>query len=158
MQTTITWHESAILPDVKILQAYILATTKDKKVLLVRDHDEERFTLPGGAIEADETPEDGILRELREEAQVEGRGLTLLGCIEVRQFDDSGKLIDHHQQVRYACTVETMDEFIPRKDDFEIAERIAVEPGRLGEYIHWLQKPNGKALLDAYHVYISALY
>lgn len=158
METAIMWHKSRILTDIKVLQAYVLATTPDKKILLVRDHDEERFTLPGGAIEAGETPEEGILRELQEEAQVKGHGLTLLGCIEVKQFDDSGKLIDHHQQVRYACTIDEMDEFIPRKDGFETVERITVEADELGKYIHWLQKPNGKALLDAYHVYVSALY
>ena len=47
---------------------------KDDAVLLVkhRQDGEEWWCLPGGAQEAGETPEEGALRELREECQVTG--------------------------------------------------------------------------------------
>lgn len=47
---------------------------KDDAVLLVKHRraGEEWWCLPGGAREADETPEEGALRELREECQVTG--------------------------------------------------------------------------------------
>lgn len=45
---------------------------KDKKVLLFHRfaHNREYFVFPGGGIEADETPEQGCLRELNEELTI----------------------------------------------------------------------------------------
>ena len=47
---------------------------RDGRVLMVkhRQNGEEWWCLPGGAREADETPEQGALRELREECNVDG--------------------------------------------------------------------------------------
>ena len=47
---------------------------RDGRVLMVkhRQNGEEWWCLPGGAQEADETPEQGALRELREECNVDG--------------------------------------------------------------------------------------
>lgn len=152
-ETSVEWHTTKIA-GLKVLQAYVFAITKNDKVLLVRDYDEERFTLPGGKIEENETPEQGIVRELYEEAQVQAEDLTLLGSIEVKQFNAEGMLTDHHQQLRYVCTVENMDTFIPQRNGFETAERIEVAPHELPYYIHWIQKPNGKAQFAAFLAYV----
>ena len=47
---------------------------RDNRVLMVKHrHDgREWWCLPGGALESDETPEQGTLRELREECGVHG--------------------------------------------------------------------------------------
>ena len=47
---------------------------KEKRILMVkhRHKGEEWWCLPGGRIEADETPEQAALRELREECRVQG--------------------------------------------------------------------------------------
>ena len=47
---------------------------RQKRILMVkhRHKAEEWWCLPGGRIEADETPEQAALRELREECRVEG--------------------------------------------------------------------------------------
>jgi 8-oxo-dGTP diphosphatase len=47
---------------------------RKRQILMVkhRQGDEEWWCLPGGAQEADETPEQGALRELREECKVDG--------------------------------------------------------------------------------------
>ena len=153
-ETSVTWHNE-VLNGVRIHQAYVFAVTPENEVLLVRDKDEERFTLPGGSIEGGETPEQGILRELREEAQVDGKDLKLLGTVEVKMYDDNGKLTDHHQQIRYACKVDSLGEFTPLKDGFEVEERIAVDPFELPKYIHWLKKPNGQALMATYFEWLA---
>lgn len=44
---------------------------KDKKVLLVTGHGADFYWTPGGGVEADETPEQTLRRELREELGVE---------------------------------------------------------------------------------------
>lgn len=45
-----------------------------------RQGDQQYWCLPGGALEDGETPEEGALRELREEAGVEGRVVRQVGC------------------------------------------------------------------------------
>lgn len=53
-----------------------------------RERDQVYWCLPGGALECDETLEEGALRELREEAGVDGRILRLVG----QGLDDRGNI------------------------------------------------------------------
>ncbi len=54
---------------------------RDGKILAAvhRHNGEDIYVIPGGGIEAGETPEQAALRELREEANVEGRIVRRLG-------------------------------------------------------------------------------
>jgi ADP-ribose pyrophosphatase YjhB (NUDIX family) len=63
---------------------------RDGRVLMAKheEDDIEYWCLPGGALEEGEAPEDGALRELREEADVDGRILRRVG----QAFDASGEL------------------------------------------------------------------
>lgn len=154
---TITWHPGGVLENCPIWQAYIFAVTPNKKVILVRDSNETRFTLPGGRIEDNETAEEGALRELREEAQVYSIKTVLLGVIEVKDLSQSDSIQAYHQQVRYVCHVEGLEEFIPNKDGFEIAERIIIEPIDIPNYIHWMNRSNGRAQYQAFRTYVDGL-
>ncbi|MGB2984191.1 MAG: NUDIX hydrolase [Candidatus Bipolaricaulia bacterium] len=62
--------------------------------ILMAQHQERGmiyWCLPGGALEAGETPEAGALRELREEACVDGRVVRQTGC----SLDDQGRIVAH---------------------------------------------------------------
>ena len=54
---------------------------RDGRILLVREaQDEGRWTLPGGWADVNETPREGVEREIREESGFEARAVKLLAC------------------------------------------------------------------------------
>ena len=60
------------------------AVFRDGQVLLIRREDDGLWALPGGATEVGETWAESAVRELREEANVEGRATRLLGIFDSR--------------------------------------------------------------------------
>ncbi len=56
----------------------------DGAILLVRRRDNGRWTMPGGIAEIGETPAEGVLRELWEEASLRGQVARLLGLFDAR--------------------------------------------------------------------------
>lgn len=138
-----TWHPKEILDDIKEHQVYGFCMNKGK-VVLGRDKDETRFTLPGGRINPGENAKEALIREFREEVQFEPQDIELLGSLEVNVKDKSGKSTDHHQQVRFVCRIEDPGEFVPEKNGWETVERIFVDPKELPNYIDWLHYPTGK--------------
>ncbi|MDT9594263.1 NUDIX domain-containing protein [Nocardioides zeae] len=74
----------------------------DGRVLTVRKRGTERFMLPGGKIEAGETPEQTAVREIAEEIGVELRDLALLGVFEGAAANEPGASL--HSTVFTATT------------------------------------------------------
>lgn len=142
------WHPDKILKKLPNTQVYGFCLTPDKLVPLVRDKGETRFTLPGGGVEEGENAEEALIREFIEEAQFKPGNVKLLGSVEVIEKDDAGNIIKHHQQIRFFCQTDIIEEFVPGKDGWEIAERIFVRPEDLPRYIHWLKYPTGKAQFE----------
>lgn len=144
------WHDKKILPNVPIWQVYGFNLTPDKKVVLVRDKGETRFTLPGGRVDGSEGGEEACKREFIEEAQVIPNKMEILGVMEV--IDEGGKtsIEKHHLQARYICHLPKLGEFIPGKDGFEIEERIEIPPEDLPKYINWIKYPTGKIQFDKF--------
>lgn len=140
------WHENKILDCIFMHQVYGFILDDKKRVVLVRDKDELRFTLPGGSIEPSESPIEAMIRECMEEAQFELKNIKLLGSLEV--FDPESKNPDlrHHQEIRFFARAAEVKPFVPEKDGFETVERIFVAPEDLPEHVHWMKDSfTGKA-------------
>lgn len=145
-----SWYPGTILENVKLRNIYGFCTTKDKKVVLVRDKDETRFTLPGGGVQEGETGTQALNREFMEEAQFYPQNIKLLGTLEVVRTDQNGNLVDHQQQARYMCTINDPGVHIPEKDGWETVERIFVNIEDLPQYLEWIAYPTGKAVYEEF--------
>jgi len=130
-----------------ITQTMSFVSVKDK-FLVVRDYDEEEFSLIGGGCDMDENIYSSAKREIWEEAQIKIDELDFLGSVIVKILDDI-KVVSKSQQMRFlGCKEEyNISNFIPRKDGFEIEEVKLIELGEL-EKTKILNNPNGKKILD----------
>lgn len=140
------WHPGKILKDVILHQVYGFLITNNNLVVLVRDKDEKRFTLPGGKIEDGEMAKDAFVRECIEEAQIRPNDSILLGSLEY--INPAGKDDEdrHHQEIRFFSIVDNFKKFEPLKNGFETEERIFVHYENIVDYIPWLSKSEtGKA-------------
>ncbi len=64
----------------------------DGAILLVRRRDNGRWTMPGGIAEIGQTPAEGVLRELWEEAGLRGQVARLLGLFDARHSGGRSKV------------------------------------------------------------------
>ncbi|MDF2652235.1 MAG: phosphohydrolase [Paenibacillus sp.] len=97
--------------------AYSLITNEDKnKVLMVRNIDSSSWSLPGGAVETEESLSEAAIREANEET---GLDVELFGICAVNEciFEGSG---DHVIFVTFKAKVKSGEEKITRSH--EIAE------------------------------------
>ena len=67
------------------------AVFRDGRILLIRREDNGLWALPGGMVEVGETLAEAAVRELREEANVEGRATRLLAVIDSRLWRSRSK-------------------------------------------------------------------
>ena len=144
---TFVWHPQKLLDvnEYKPTQVYGFCKTSENLMCLVKDKDEERFTLPGGGVNEGENPEQALIREFQEEAQFNIKNIKLLGSLEVI-VEEAGKPTEKTQQVRYLCEADKIDEFIPEKDGWETVERIWVYYQDLPKYLKWLKYESGQAI------------
>lgn len=69
-----------------ILSAFAIITDTDGRVLLCHRRDRDLWNLPGGAVEANESPWDAVVREVREEV-----------CLQVEVARLAGIYFKHHE-------------------------------------------------------------
>ena len=67
------------------------AVFRDSRILLIRREDNGLWALPGGMVEVGETLAEAAVRELHEEANVEGRATRLLAVIDSRLWRSRSK-------------------------------------------------------------------
>lgn len=119
----------------------------ENKFCIVRDTDENYYSLPGGGCELGEESINCLIREVLEEGQFEIKNITLLGRVIVSLIE-KGKVISQIGHDRYLCDVYSVSEFIPEKDGFEIIERNFVNKDELKGKVLLLQNPSGDLILE----------
>ncbi|MEM7130559.1 MAG: NUDIX hydrolase [Chloroflexota bacterium] len=128
--------------DIEPMRAYALAFTEDGQMLLVGDGQGEfEYWLPGGGIEAGETPEEALRRELMEEAAATIQAHKRIG---IQRGHDP--LMGTEHQVFYWCRISLASEFVP---ETEVTERRLVSPSEFLDRLFWGRKdPKAKMLLQ----------
>lgn len=71
---------------------------KNKKVLVERSKHKDHFVPPGGKLEAGETPSQALIRELKEELQIDVReqDFELIGVFRAEAANQPGKEVEAH--------------------------------------------------------------
>jgi ADP-ribose pyrophosphatase YjhB (NUDIX family) len=154
-KVTFSWHSEKIIDNLHSFQVYGFCLNDERKVCLVRDRDEKKFTLPGGRVDTGETAREALIREFQEEAQFLPEEVGLLGSLEVKVVDKNSRVTDHHQQIRFVCKIHNVPDFIAGKDGWETKERIFVDVEKLPDYIDWLSYPTGKAQFSDFLKYLE---
>jgi 8-oxo-dGTP pyrophosphatase MutT (NUDIX family) len=110
---------------VKAVHAYCFY--KDMFVIV---YSKGSWTPAGGSVEKGESPEQAIVREVREETNMKVLKHAFLGYQDI--FDVNGVIT----QTRSVCIVESYGDFISDPDG-DITEIKLIEPSRYKEYFDW---------------------
>lgn len=146
-QTTFTYYPNKIFRNVPVTQVFTFCKNANNHFCLVRDADEQFFSLPGGSCELGENPIDCLNRELLEEAQVTSKKPILLGSILVELKRDN-VTVNKFQQLRFLTDLNLISNFIPQKNGFETIERKFCPLSELISQVMILQNPNGEILVN----------
>ncbi len=117
-----------------ISQVYGIVFNDKNEILIARKVGDEKWIIPGGHPEGNETVEETLKREMIEEADVEVKNIKLLGGQKVHQ---EGKPKAYTYQVRCVCEVK---ELLPQTiDPAENVnwERKFVPAAEITEYVKW---------------------
>ncbi|MBO0992400.1 NUDIX hydrolase [Bacillus sp. SD088] len=130
----LTWFPTTELPERKLITS-VHAFCFDHEQLLIVDLKERGWDFPGGHIEAGETPEDCVKREVLEEAYVKGL-CTFLGAIEVNHSENEQwnaqspyPLVGYQVFYRMDLT-----ELLPFEGKYESNQRILINPIDVADY------------------------
>lgn len=135
----LTWMQG-LMPALELITSVHAFCFHDGKLLMVNLND-RGWDFPGGHIEAGETVEACVCREVMEEAYVAG-SCTQLGAIEVNHeenplWNESSPYPKVGYQVFYRMDI---TEFLPFDGDFESSERMLIRPEEAAHYHKGWQK------------------
>ena len=102
----------------------------DGKLVLVFDPEKNRWTPPGGHAELGENAEEAVIREVKEETNMEVLKHKFIGFIEVEE--PQGKMI----QTRSCCLVKPYGPFV-KDPDGDITEIKLIDPKDYKQYFDW---------------------
>jgi ADP-ribose pyrophosphatase YjhB (NUDIX family) len=100
------------------------------KLVVAFDQSRNKWTFPGGSIEAGETVEEATIREIKEEANMRVVRQMPIGCQDIYEL---GKIIS---QTRSLCIVEPYGDFISDPDG-DITEIKLIDPADYKKYVDW---------------------
>lgn len=141
----------APLANIQNTGSNVFVRTPDNNFLIVRDFDENFFSLPGGGCDIDEDGRVCAIREVREEAQVELKNIQMLGSIVVK-VSRNGQVLSMSTQQRYLADAVDIHDFKVDPNNFdekcyETVERKVVPFELLGTEVKSLRYKTGEAIL-----------
>ena len=130
----LTWQRDSQIPCRDLITSVHGFCFHEEKLLLVNLH-HRGWDFPGGHIEVDETPEECLTREAREEGYVEGR-CHLVGYVTVDHtenpiWNEKSRYPKVGYQVFYRMDIDHLHKF---EAEYEAAERIFIHPNKVQEY------------------------
>lgn len=137
------WKPLEIYKDTaNIVQVYGVCFTKDGEVMIIRNKlSNNSYTpwyLPGGTPENNETPEQTLIREVDEEADISITDLKLLGTFEVHFPNNPNKQKgDIYNQLRYFALIKDIREQTIDPHDNEMVERNLIPANEFNKYVKW---------------------
>jgi 8-oxo-dGTP pyrophosphatase MutT (NUDIX family) len=146
-QVKFSYHPKKLFDNAPVTQVFTFCKNQDGNFCIVKDANENFYSLPGGQCELGEKPEKCARRELLEEAQVTCKNLQFLGSILV-EIVQKGRTLSKSQHLRYIADVDKQDVFVPQKNNFETVERLFVPFAELEKKVFILQNPTAKKILD----------
>ncbi len=126
------WRENFQITNEKYTQVYCYIFNDNNELLIVKNEENNNWTIPGGHPEKNEEKLDTLKREVLEEACVTVKDIKYLGAVEVVENNEI------YYQLRYTAKTK---EILPFKQEWEISERLFVNLNDLDKYIKWA---NGK--------------
>ena len=147
LQIVFSFLPDKIPEDIIVTSAMVFCVDNEKKVCVVKDGDEDFYSLPGGGRKLLEPSLDCAKRELQEEAQIIGKDFRIFGTILVT-FYLKNVLVSKMQQARYICDTDFMEEFIPYKDGFETNERKFVQVDQLVSLVKQFKNKDGVKIIE----------
>lgn len=135
-----------ILDQIETTSSMTFCLDDNNKVCIVRDNNENFFSLPGGGKHMDESVLQSAKRELFEESQIVGKNFRVLGTIVVT-FTANGQTVSVMQQARYVCEIEEISPFVPNKNGFETNFRDFILIDQLEKKVAQLHNPTGKEVI-----------
>ncbi len=126
------WKEGFEVNNLKYTQVYCYVFNDKNELLIVKNEENNNWTIPGGHPEEGESKLDTLKREVILEACVTVKDIKYLGAVQV--IEDNKV----YYQLRYTAKV---NEVLPFKQEWEVSERLFVKLDDLDKYITWA---NGK--------------
>ncbi len=114
----------------KISAVHAICFYKDKMVIVYSER-KGIWTPPGGGVDGDETAEEAVIREVKEESNMKVIKHRFIGYQDVHDPERFST------QTRSVCIVEPYGDFISDPDDGEITEVKLIDPMDYKQYFDW---------------------
>jgi 8-oxo-dGTP pyrophosphatase MutT (NUDIX family) len=146
-QISFTYYPNQIFRNIPITQVFTFCKNLKGEFCVVRDRDENFYSLPGGGCELGEPPETCAQREISEEAQITCKNIRLLGSILV-ELKKNCLVVSRFQHIRYIADLNEMMDFVPLKNGYETNIRKFLPFSKLQSKVFILQNPTAKNILN----------
>jgi len=119
-------------------QVYGICFNDKNEILIIKGPDSEKWQIPGGTPEENESREETLIREIQEEADVIVEDCKPLGVQQIDYPDNPNKVDgDKFYQYRHICKVGKILEQTPDPATKITFERKFVPADKVTEYVKW---------------------